>query len=81
MKVLTVNFLTCAVKACKSSPASFPLHFQDAELESAEIDYNPQFIRNVLPRMDWDALKITATEVWIFILNLTPLACFAFFSS
>ena len=26
MKMLTLNFLTCPRKACKSSPASFPLH-------------------------------------------------------
>ena len=63
MKVLTVNFLTCAVKACKSSSSSFPLHFQDAELEQSDIEYNPDFVRNILPRVDWEALKITAAEV------------------
>ena len=63
MKVLTVNFLTCAVKACKASPLSFPLHFQDAELEQSEIEYNPSFLQNVLPRIDWEALKVTANEV------------------
>ncbi|KAL1959254.1 hypothetical protein VTO42DRAFT_2441 [Malbranchea cinnamomea] len=63
MKLLTANFVTCAVKACKSSAASFPLHFQDAELEQQELDFQPTFIRNVLPRVDWEALKITATEL------------------
>jgi hypothetical protein len=32
MKMLTLNFLTCPRKACKSSPASFPLHPADAVL-------------------------------------------------
>ncbi|KAL8726046.1 MAG: hypothetical protein Q9166_006961 [cf. Caloplaca sp. 2 TL-2023] len=63
MKLLTVNFLTCAVKACKTSPASFPLHFQNAELEKREIDFNPTFLSNILPRLDWDAVTTTAAEL------------------
>lgn len=66
MKVLSINFLTCAVKTCKSSSASFPLHPKDAELAQDEIELNPQFLINVLPRLDWAALKTTSTEVTIF---------------
>ena len=69
MKILTVNFLTCAVKACKSSSLSFPLHFRDAELEQSDIEYNPSFLRNILLRVDWEALKVTATEVCICVLR------------
>ena len=63
MKILTANFLTCAVKACKTSPASYPLHFRDAELELVEMEYNPLFLRNILPCIEWDALKTTAAEL------------------
>ncbi|KIX96072.1 uncharacterized protein Z520_08327 [Fonsecaea multimorphosa CBS 102226] len=63
MKLLTTNFLTCAVKACKSSSASFPLHFKDAVLERTEIEFNPLFIQNILPRVNWEALTVTATEL------------------
>lgn len=63
MKILTLNFLTCARKACKSSPSSFPLHPRDAELEIVEVDLNPLFIRNIMPRVEWDALKTITTEV------------------
>lgn len=63
MKLLTANFVTCAVKTCKSSPLSFPLHFRDAELEQRELDYNPIFLANILPRLDWDAIKVVAAEV------------------
>ncbi|KAL9135347.1 MAG: hypothetical protein Q9175_003456 [Cornicularia normoerica] len=63
MKILTVNFLTCAVKACKTSPLSFPLHFEDAELEQSDIEYNPSFLWNILPRIDWEAFKVTANEL------------------
>ena len=63
MKILTVNFLTCAIKDCKSSPLSFPLHFEDAELEGFDIEYNASFLHNILPKIDWEALKVTASEV------------------
>jgi multifunctional methyltransferase subunit TRM112 len=63
MKVLTLNFVTCAVKACKSSSTSYPLHPKDAELVQDEIELNPQLLINVLPRLDWSALRTTSTEV------------------
>ena len=63
MKVITANFVTCAVKECKASPASFPLHFHDAELELQELEFQPEFIRNVIPRIDWEGLRVTASEV------------------
>ena len=73
MKILTTSFLTCAVKACKSSPLSFPLHYKDAELEQSDIAYNPQFLINILPRIDWDAVRITAAEVIITSHSVHPI--------
>jgi multifunctional methyltransferase subunit TRM112 len=66
MKLLTLNFLTCAVKACKSSTASFPLHPKDCELVSDTIEANPKLVYNILPRLDWAALAIIASEVCAF---------------
>jgi hypothetical protein len=63
MKILTLNFLTCAVKACKSSSQSFPLHPKDAELVQDSIEMNPLLLVNILPRIDWSALVITSSEV------------------
>ncbi|KAF2099209.1 Trm112p-domain-containing protein [Rhizodiscina lignyota] len=63
MKILTLNFLTCARKTCKSSPAAFPLHPRDAELEIVETEFNALFIQNILPRVEWDALKGLCTEL------------------
>lgn len=63
MKVLSLNFLTCAVKACKTSSASYPLHPKDAELVQDDIEVNPLLLINLLPRIDWSALSTTATEV------------------
>lgn len=72
MKVLTLNFLTCAVKACKSTSSSFPLHPKDCELVSDTIELNEKLIFNVLPRIDWAALSITASEVLPTLYLLSP---------
>lgn len=84
MKVLTANFTSCAVKNCKTTSASFPLHFRNAELELQELDFQPEFIRNILPRVDWNALQTTANEVAKFInfqieptLTADPIAWFS----
>lgn len=79
MKLLTANFITCAVKTCKSSPLSFPLHFRDAELEQRELDYNPVFLANILPRLDWDAIKAVAAEVSFFFFFCNRIASFSIF--
>lgn len=65
MKVLSLNFLTCAVKACKSSSASYPLHPKDAELVQDDLELNAQLLINLMPRIDWPALSATATEVCV----------------
>ncbi|CAD0091970.1 unnamed protein product [Aureobasidium vineae] len=63
MKLLTLNFLTCARKACKQEPAAFPLHPRDAELERVEMELNPEFLVNVLPRLEWKAIRSLGEEV------------------
>ncbi|KAH8664312.1 hypothetical protein BX600DRAFT_436866 [Xylariales sp. PMI_506] len=63
MKVLGLNFMTCAVKACKSSSSSYPLHPKDAELVQDDLEVNAALLINVLPRLDWTALQTTATEL------------------
>ncbi|KAL2839211.1 hypothetical protein BJX68DRAFT_258922 [Aspergillus pseudodeflectus] len=63
MKLLTVNFLTCAVKACKGSPDAFPLHFREVELELQDVDFQPEFIRNIITRVDWEGLHKMANEL------------------
>ncbi|KAF2657324.1 Trm112p-domain-containing protein [Lophiostoma macrostomum CBS 122681] len=63
MKLLTLNFLTCAIKSCKTSPASFPLHPRDAELEIVEADVNLAFLQNILPRLMWAELRTIASEL------------------
>jgi multifunctional methyltransferase subunit TRM112 len=63
MKLLTLNFLTCAIKTCKSSPASFPLHTKECTLEKTEIAFQPAFMRNILPRLDMGAMRGVCMEL------------------
>ena len=63
MKLLTLNFLCCARKTCKTNPAAFPLHPKDAELEQVEAEINPLLIQNMLPRINWEALKTISQEL------------------
>ncbi|TLD06810.1 Multifunctional methyltransferase subunit [Venturia nashicola] len=63
MKLLTLNFLCCARKTCKTNPAAFPLHPKEAELEQVEAELNPLLIQNMLPRLNWEALKTISQEL------------------
>ena len=63
MKLITLNFLTCSVKTCKTNVASFPLHPRDAELEILEADINLPFLTNILPRLMWPELRTICGEV------------------
>ncbi|CCX06968.1 adoMet-dependent tRNA methyltransferase complex subunit Trm112 [Pyronema domesticum] len=63
MKILTTNYITCAVKACKTSSNAFPLQFRDAELVQEELELNEEFIKNILPRIEWPALVQTAASL------------------
>lgn len=63
MKVLSLNFVNCAAKACKTTSESFPLHPKNAELVQDEIELNVGMLINILPRLDWAALRITSSEV------------------
>ena len=53
----------CARKTCKSTPEAFPLKPRDAELEQVETDLSPLFIQNILPRLDWNAMKSLTQDV------------------
>lgn len=63
MKIITTNLVECAVKACKSTTKCFPLHLRDTEIVETEQDFHPEFLRNIISRLDWDALRTTASEV------------------
>ncbi|CCG80906.1 Trm112 [Taphrina deformans PYCC 5710] len=63
MKLLTSNFLTCAVKSCRGHPDAYPLHFSDCELSQTNLEFNPTFIQNIMPRIEWPALLAVCAEL------------------
>ncbi|KAH4647617.1 hypothetical protein HBH81_024140 [Parastagonospora nodorum] len=72
MSRLTANCLTCAIKTCKTNPLSFPLHPRDAELEIQEADVNLAFLKNILPRLMWEEIRVIAAELGLPELPATP---------
>ena len=78
MRLITHNMLQCHVKNCNNN--NFPLRFEDVQVELIEADFNPEFLSNMLNKIEWDALTSTAVQVinkglvlylnYIFISNL-----------
>ncbi|RUS19168.1 hypothetical protein BC937DRAFT_87898 [Endogone sp. FLAS-F59071] len=69
MRIITHNMLQCHVKDCNTN--NFPLRFEDVEIEQIEAEYSPDFIRNVLGKIEWSALVETATQLGILTLPTT----------
>lgn len=61
VRLITHNLLACHVKGCTTN--NFPLVFQDVQVELQEAEFNPDFVRNMLPRLQWDALVNAAKQV------------------
>ena len=56
------SYEKCHVKGCNSN--NFPLQLSDVEIEIQETDFNPKFLRNMLSKLEWNALVKTALEVF-----------------
>ncbi|PWN37427.1 uncharacterized protein FA14DRAFT_159489 [Meira miltonrushii] len=63
MRLLTHNLLACHSRHCTQTSNNFPLKFKDVKLELLETDFNEAFIRGFLPKLDWNALVLTAREL------------------
>lgn len=63
MKLLTTNFVQCAVRSCASTTDSFPLLYKDCELVHEDLDFDPDFIRNIMVKIDWPALVQVAQDL------------------
>eukprot|EP00922_Rhytidocystis_sp_ex-Travisia-forbesii_P043191 GHVS01064501.1.p1 GENE.GHVS01064501.1~~GHVS01064501.1.p1 ORF type:complete len:127 (+),score=20.77 GHVS01064501.1:110-490(+) len=63
MRLLTHNLLMCNRKQCGGGfPLKIVLTENVQELVQEE-DFNPDFVRNVLEKLDWDALCSTAKSL------------------
>lgn len=68
VRLITQNLLSCPSRAC-AYPTNFPLSFRNVtKLEMVEADFNEEFLRGVLSRLEWQALRKSAAEVRPFVL-------------
>ncbi|KAF5347810.1 hypothetical protein D9756_010299 [Leucocoprinus leucothites] len=61
VRLVTHNLLACHAKDCNTN--NFPLGFQNVQLEIREAEFNPDFVRAFLPKIEWNALVKTAREL------------------
>ena len=60
MKLLTHNLLRSNVKGVKKG---YPLRIEAGKVEVKETDFNAEFIKRMLDRLDWAALRQAASEL------------------
>eukprot|EP00105_Crassostrea_gigas_P025037 XP_011445480.2 PREDICTED: multifunctional methyltransferase subunit TRM112-like protein [Crassostrea gigas] len=60
MKLLTHNFLTSNI--IKGVKNGYPLSILPGKVEMKEVDFNPEFITRMLPKIEWSALQKAAKE-------------------
>ncbi|KAG8689596.1 hypothetical protein FRC11_001727, partial [Ceratobasidium sp. 423] len=60
VRLITHNILACHAKNCTSN--NFPLKFKDAQLAIKEAEFNSDFLRKFMPRLEWGALVDTARQ-------------------
>jgi multifunctional methyltransferase subunit TRM112 len=53
MKLLTHNMLQCHIKGVKNG---YPFKIEAEKVETQEVDYDPDFLRHIYPRLQWPAL-------------------------
>jgi len=61
VRLITHNLLACHAKGCNAN--NFPLKFQNVQLEVREAEFNADFLRGFLPKLEWQALINTAKEL------------------
>ncbi|KAJ3724498.1 hypothetical protein F5878DRAFT_126913 [Lentinula raphanica] len=61
VRLITHNLLACHVKGCTSN--NFPLQLQNVQIELREADFNPDFLKTFLPKLEWKALVDSAKEL------------------
>ena len=61
VRLITHNLLACHAKGCSTN--NFPLKLTNVKLALREAEFNPDFLRGFLPRIEWDALIQASREV------------------
>ncbi|XP_036597851.1 multifunctional methyltransferase subunit TRM112-like protein [Trichosurus vulpecula] len=61
MKLLTHNLLSSHVRGV--GPRGFPLPIQATEIRVSPMDFNPDFVTRMIPKMEWTALVEAAESL------------------
>ena len=61
VRLITHNLLACHAKGCTSN--NFPLQIKDAQVELREAEFNADFLRGFMPKIEWGALVDAAKQV------------------
>lgn len=61
MKLLTHNMLTSSI--IKGVSEGFPLIVQATKVEDVEADFNPEFVKRMIPKLKWFAVAKAAQEI------------------
>ncbi|KJE91177.1 hypothetical protein CAOG_02351 [Capsaspora owczarzaki ATCC 30864] len=63
MRLLTHNLLQCHVKGCSTN--NYPLRVEATNVVHKEADFNPEFITHMLQKIEWNALRTTASALGV----------------
>ncbi|KAA0185359.1 hypothetical protein HAZT_HAZT006005 [Hyalella azteca] len=58
MKLITHNMLSS--KTIKGVVYGYPLIIRASQVLTKDVDFNPEFIQRMIPKLDWSALKFAA---------------------
>ena len=61
MKLLTHNMLTS--KSMKTVTTGYPLQIQARDVKVMEVDFKPEFVARIIPKIDWECLCRAAEEL------------------
>jgi multifunctional methyltransferase subunit TRM112 len=61
VRLITHNVLACHAKGCDAN--NFPLKLTNVKLALREAEFNPDFLRGFLPKLEWAALIQSSREV------------------
>ncbi|KAF9814265.1 hypothetical protein IEO21_05204 [Rhodonia placenta] len=61
VRLITHNLLACHAKGCTSN--NFPLQLKDVQIELRDAEYNAEFLRGFISRIEWPALVDAARQL------------------
>jgi multifunctional methyltransferase subunit TRM112 len=77
MRVLTHNFLMCSVRGCTSN--NYPLTIKPTQVDTVESEFNADFMRNMIPKLEWNALVSSCRDVRFHTPQSIPTHCHTYF--